>query len=76
MQLAKLLKDASYNDFKEKTLEEVTKFCHHCQLYSSAPRWFKFTLKDDYSFNYKILVDVMYFSSKLVLHVVDSSTAF
>ncbi|KAK1912660.1 hypothetical protein P3342_004596 [Pyrenophora teres f. teres] len=74
--LVKLLKDAGHNDFKEKMLEEVTKFCHHCQLHSSTPRRFKFTLKDDHHFNYEILVDVMYLSGKLVLHVFDSSTAF
>jgi hypothetical protein len=66
----------SYNDFEEKTLKEVIKFYYYYQLYSSTPRRFKFTLKDDYSFNYKILVDVIYLSSKLVLHVVDSLTAF
>ncbi|KAF2023536.1 hypothetical protein EK21DRAFT_118683, partial [Setomelanomma holmii] len=76
MRLAKLLKDAGHDNFEERTLEEVTKFCHHCQLHSSAPRQFKFTLKDDHHFNYEILVDVMYLSSKPVLHVVDSSTAF
>ncbi|KAF1934823.1 hypothetical protein EJ02DRAFT_460893, partial [Clathrospora elynae] len=76
MRLAKLLKDAGHNDFEEKTLEEITRFCHHCQLNSSAPRRFKFTLKDDRYFNYVILVDVMYLGSKPVLHVVDSSTAF
>jgi len=74
--LVKLLKDASYNDFKERALKEVTRFCHHCQLHSLAPRRFKFTLKDDHYFNYEILVDVIYLSSKLVLHVLDSLTAF
>ncbi|KAF2022610.1 hypothetical protein EK21DRAFT_119577 [Setomelanomma holmii] len=76
MRLAKLLKDAGHNDFEERTLKEVTKFCHHCQLHSSVLRRFKFTLKDDHYFNYEILVDVMYLSSKPVLHVVDSLTAF
>ncbi|KAF1937069.1 hypothetical protein EJ02DRAFT_459019, partial [Clathrospora elynae] len=76
MRLAKLLKDAGHDDFEEKTLEEIARFCHHCQLNSSAPRRFKFTLKDDRYFNYEILVDVMYLGSKPVLHVVDSSTAF
>jgi hypothetical protein len=76
MRLVKLLKDAGYNDFKERTLEEVTKFYYYCQLHSPALHRFKFTLKDDHSFNYEILVDVMYLSSKPVLHVVDSSTAF
>ncbi|KAF1934556.1 hypothetical protein EJ02DRAFT_461091, partial [Clathrospora elynae] len=76
MRLAKLLKDAGHDDFEEKTLEEIARFCHHCQLNSSAPRRFKFTLKDDRYFNYEILADVMYLGSKPVLHVVDSSTAF
>ncbi|KAF1944442.1 hypothetical protein EJ02DRAFT_452307, partial [Clathrospora elynae] len=76
MRLAKLLKNAGHSDVEEKTLEEITRFCHHCQLNSSAPRRFKFTLKDNRYFNYEILVDVMYLGSKPVLHVVDSSTAF
>jgi hypothetical protein len=76
MRLVKLLKDAGHNDFKERTLKEVTKFCYYYQLHSPALYRFKFTLKDDYHFNYEILVDVMYLSSKLVLHVVNSSTAF
>ncbi|KAF1935036.1 hypothetical protein EJ02DRAFT_362386, partial [Clathrospora elynae] len=52
MRLIKLLKDAGHSDVEEKTLEEITRFCHHCQLNSSAPRRFKFTLKDDRYFNY------------------------
>ncbi|KAF1934509.1 hypothetical protein EJ02DRAFT_507441 [Clathrospora elynae] len=76
MRLAKLLNNAGHDNFEEKTLEEITRFCHHCQLNSSAPRRFKFTLKDNRYFNYEILVDVMYLGSKPVLHVVDSSTAF
>ena len=76
MRLVKLLKDAGHSDFEESTLEEITKFCHHCQLHGTAPRRFKFTLNDDHHFNYEMLVDVMYLNNKTVLHVVDSSTAF
>jgi hypothetical protein len=76
MRLGKLLKNAGHNDFEERTLEEITKFCHHCQLNSSAPRRFKFTLKDDRHFNYEILVDVMYLGNRPVLYVVDASTTF
>jgi len=32
---------------------------------------FKFTFKDDYNFNFCIIIDVMYFSSKPVLQAVD-----
>ncbi|KAF1974623.1 hypothetical protein BU23DRAFT_579705 [Bimuria novae-zelandiae CBS 107.79] len=57
--LARLLKDASYNNFKERTL-------------NSAPRRFKFTFKDNYYFNYKILVDVMYLRSKPILYIINT----
>ncbi|KAK1994146.1 hypothetical protein LX36DRAFT_693319 [Colletotrichum falcatum] len=59
------------------TIEEINKFCRSCQLNLRAPGRFKFTLRDDYDFNYKVFVDVMYLDgNKLVLHVVDSATAF
>jgi hypothetical protein len=32
---------------------------------------FKFSLKDDYEFNYSIVIDVIYLNSKLVLYVID-----
>jgi hypothetical protein len=76
MRLVKLLKNTSYNNFKERTLKEITKFCYYCQLNSSALRRFKFTLKDNRHFNYEILINVIYLGNKPVLHVVDASTAF
>ncbi|KAF1970758.1 hypothetical protein BU23DRAFT_581893 [Bimuria novae-zelandiae CBS 107.79] len=33
MRLVKLLKNAGYNDFKERTLEEITKFCYYYVMY-------------------------------------------
>ena len=45
-------------------------------MHSAPPRWFKFTLKDNYEFNYKVIVNIMYLDSKLVLHLVDSAIAF
>ncbi|KAF2022826.1 hypothetical protein EK21DRAFT_105605 [Setomelanomma holmii] len=75
MRLVKLLKDAGYSNFKERSLKEITKF-YHCQLNRLASRRFKFALKDERHFNYKILVDVMYLGNKPTLHVVDSLTAF
>ncbi|KAM4067661.1 transposase [Hirsutella rhossiliensis] len=73
-----LLKQAGHSDVSIGTLETVSKFCHHCQMHSQAPRRFKFTLKDDQEFNYEIIVDVMYLGSpqRPVLHVVDAATAF
>ncbi|KAK1995113.1 hypothetical protein LX36DRAFT_683289 [Colletotrichum falcatum] len=49
---------------------EINKFCHSCQLNSRAPGRFKFTLRDDYDFNYEVFVNVIYLdSNKPVLHV-------
>jgi len=31
------------------------------------PGWFKFTLKDNYNFNFYIIINIIYFSDKLVL---------
>ena len=43
---------------------------------SKAPRRFKFTLKDNYKFNFEIIIDVIYINGKLVLYIVDIATIF
>ena len=73
--LLKILHRAGH-DFNNKTLQHLTKFCHHCQMNGKSPGRFKFTLKDDYEFNYSIIVDVLYLDGKPVLQVIDSSTNF
>ena len=45
-------------------------------MHSALPGQFKFTLKDNHEFNYEVIVNIMYLDSKLVLHLVDSATAF
>jgi hypothetical protein len=74
--LIDILQRAGYNDVKQQAIEHLTKYCHYCQLHGRAPGRFRFTLKDDYEFNYCIIIDVMYLDSKPVLHVVDEATAF
>jgi hypothetical protein len=74
--LVNILQRAGYNEVRQQAIEHLTKYCHHCQLHGKAPGRFRFTLKDDYEFNYCIIVDVMYLDSRLVLHVVDKATAF
>ena len=37
---------------------------------------FKFTLKDNYKFNYIVIIDIIYLDGKPVLQVVDSLTSF
>ena len=40
------------------------------------PSRFKFTLKDNYKFNYIVIINIIYLNSKLVLQVVDSLILF
>ncbi|KAF1828035.1 hypothetical protein BDW02DRAFT_584775, partial [Decorospora gaudefroyi] len=48
----------------------------NCQLYSKAPGRFRFTIRDDINFNFRLIVNVMYIHQKPVLHAVDEATAF
>jgi hypothetical protein len=45
-------------------------------MYKKSLGRFKFTLKDDYEFNYSVIIDVIYLNGKPVLQVVDSTTVF
>lgn len=74
--LYKLLKSAGYTGITQEALEKINTFCEQCQLNSNPPKRFKFSLKDDYDFNYEILADIMYLESRPVLHVLDVATSF
>jgi hypothetical protein len=41
-----------------------------------SPGRFKFTLKDDYEFNYSVVIDILYLEGKPVLQVIDSAISF
>ncbi|KAK1990144.1 hypothetical protein LX36DRAFT_593195, partial [Colletotrichum falcatum] len=46
-------------------------------LNSKAPRRFKFILCNNYKFNYKIIVNIIYLdNNKLVLYVINAITSF
>ena len=64
------------HNIEHKTIGMINKFCYYCQIKGKAPRHFKFTLKKDVDFNYKIIVDVIYLDGKPVFHAVDAATAF
>ncbi|KAE8549770.1 hypothetical protein EYB25_008294 [Talaromyces marneffei] len=73
--LRKLLVRAGH-DVDTEALKHIRKFCHHCQIYGQSPGRFRFTVRDDVSFNHSIIVDIMYINGKPVLHVVDEATRF
>ena len=45
-------------------------------MYEKAPSRFKFTLKDNYEFNYLVYVDIINLDRKPVLQVIDLVTSF
>ena len=45
-------------------------------MYIKLPNKFKFILKDNYKFNYIVIINIIYLDSKLVLQVVDSLILF
>ena len=73
--LSKLLGRAGYNVDTE-AIRKLTEFCKQCQLHQKAPGRFKFTIRDDYHFNYEVVMDVMWIDSDPVLQVVDVATGF
>ncbi|KAF0315111.1 hypothetical protein GQ607_017663, partial [Colletotrichum asianum] len=41
------------------------------------PKRFRFTFYNNYKFNYKIFIDIIYLNSnKLVLYIINSTTSF
>ena len=45
-------------------------------MYEKSLGRFKFTLKDNYEFNYLVIIDIMYLDRKPILQVIDSITTF
>ena len=45
-------------------------------MYTKSPNRFKFTLKDNYKFNYIVIINIIYLNSKLVLQIMDSLILF
>ena len=64
--LTNVLQRAGY-EVDTGVLQKLTKFCYQCQMHEKSLGRFKFTLKDDYEFNYLVIINVMYLDRKLVL---------
>ena len=73
--LHKVLERASHETNK-KIIDNLMKYCKHCQKHGKSPSNFKFALKEDGNFNYSIFVDIMYINGDPILHVVNEATKF
>ncbi|KAI1006565.1 hypothetical protein K3495_g1656 [Podosphaera aphanis] len=72
--LYRVLTRAGYDDLDKEAIEKITKYCHQCQIHGGAPGRFCFTLHDNFEFNYRSMIDIMYINGKPVLHAVDEAT--
>jgi hypothetical protein len=41
-----------------------------------SPERFKFTLRDDYNFNFEVIINIIYLNGKPVLQIIDAATSF
>ena len=68
--------DRAGHKTNKKIIDNLTKYCTHCQKNGKSPSRFKFALNEDVNFNYSILVDIMYIDGDPILHFVDEATRF
>lgn len=71
--LCRILKRSGHDDFDVYYLNNLTKFCRQCQIKGKSPERFKFKFCDEFHFNYSIIVNVIYFDGKPVLHIIDKA---
>jgi hypothetical protein len=50
----------SSSHVNKKEIEQLNKFCKHCQKHGKSPGRFRFKLRDELDFNFTIIVDVMF----------------
>lgn len=77
--LYEALRKAKPEDMNEETrtlIDAVTKSCHTCQRISIRPLSFSIRINDELAFNQELLLDIMYYNSRPILHIVDAGTHF
>ncbi len=73
--------DRSDHEINSQAIEYLIKYCHHCQIHEKSSSRFSFTLKDDFEFNFNVIVDILYLNiksdvNKSILHVVNETIRF
>lgn len=61
------------HDLDKTVLNSLIKYCSFCQNHGKSLGQFKFTLREDISFNFKIIVNIMYIDNHLILYVVEKA---
>jgi hypothetical protein len=64
-----------------RVIEQLNKYCRHCQVHKKSFERFSFSIKDDAEFNFNILMNILYIDAKfsekkLVLHIMNEAIRF
>lgn len=79
VQFYKLLRQAEPECLEQETkslIEEITKACGTCAEISDRPITFSVRTPDDIRFSQELLIDMLYFNNRPMLHVIDRGTPF
>jgi hypothetical protein len=73
--------DRSDHEINSQAIEYFIKYCHHCQIHEKFSNRFSFTLKNDFEFNFNVIVNILYLEikfdvNKSILHLINKTTRF
>jgi hypothetical protein len=74
--LYEIMTRSDHDNVESRVIEHLNKYCHHCQMHEKSSERFSFSIKDDFEFNFNILVNILYIDSKPVLHLVNEAIRF
>jgi hypothetical protein len=72
----RVLARAGYENVNEFVMAKIGKYCHQYQIHDSTPGRFRFTIRNDVNFNYRLMVNVIYINGKLMLYAVNKAILF
>jgi hypothetical protein len=79
--LYEILTRSDHDDVESRVIEYLNKYCHHCQTHEKSFERFNFSIRNDFEFNFNILMNILYLETKsdenkLVLHLMNKITRF
>lgn len=75
MKLCLLFERSGYK-INKPAFDRLTKYCSICQKHGKSPGSFKFTLRDDVTFNYLVFVNIIYIDNSLILYLIEKAIRY
>jgi hypothetical protein len=69
------------HEINSRAIEYFIKYCHHCQIHEKSSSRFNVTLKNDFEFNFNVIVNILYLKiksdvNKSILHIMNKTIRF